>query len=92
MQVREIFEEALTSDPGIGESVGRTLQRFLSATLPVIHMRKNSVLQRLPCLESYRIEHHLWTEGRKRGRVHPERVSDLFAVDIHRRRNWAGAS
>jgi serine O-acetyltransferase len=85
MQVREIFEEALTSDPAIGESVRADLAAVFQRD-PACHSYAQAFLffKGFHALESYRIAHHLWTEGRKTMALFVQnRMSDLFAVDIH---------
>jgi serine O-acetyltransferase len=85
MQVREIFEEALTSDPAIGESVRADLSAVFQRD-PACHSYAQAFLffKGFHALESYRVAHYLWTQGRKTMALFIQnRMSDLFAVDIH---------
>lgn len=85
MQVREIFEEALTSDPAIGESVRADLSAVFQRD-PACHSYAQAFLffKGFHALESYRVAHYLWTQGRKTmALLIQNRMSDLFAVDIH---------
>jgi serine O-acetyltransferase len=85
MQVREIFEEALTSDPAIGESIRADLSAVFQRD-PACHSYAQAFLffKGFHALESYRVAHYLWTQRRKTMALFVQnRVSDLFAVDIH---------
>jgi len=85
MQVREIFEEALTSDPSIGEAVRADLSAVFQRD-PACHSYAQAFLffKGFHALQSYRVAHHLWTHGRRTMAMFIQnRMSDLFAVDIH---------
>ena len=85
MQVREIFEEALTADPAIGDSVRADLSAVFQRD-PACHSYAQAFLffKGFHALESYRVAHYLWTQGRKTMALFIQnRMSDLFAVDIH---------
>jgi serine O-acetyltransferase len=85
MQVREIFEEALTSDPAIGDSVRADLSAVFQRD-PACHSYAQAFLffKGFHALQSYRVAHYLWTHGRKTMALFIQnRMSDLFAVDIH---------
>lgn len=85
MQVREIFEEASTSDPAIGDSVRADLSAVFQRD-PACHSYAQAFLffKGFHALESYRVAHYLWTHGRKTMALFIQnRMSDLFAVDIH---------
>jgi serine O-acetyltransferase len=85
MQVREIFEEAFTSDPAIGESIRADLAAVFQRD-PACHSYAQAFLffKGFHALESYRVAHYLWTHGRKTMALFVQnRMSDLFAVDIH---------
>ena len=85
MQCREVMETAMTSDPGITESI--------EADLLAIRERDPSVacclvpllyLKGFHALAAYRIAHWLWTDGRNLLAVHMQnRISEIFGVDIH---------
>ena len=85
MQVREIFEEALTTDPSIGEAVRADLSAVFQRD-PACHSYAQAFLffKGFHALQSYRVAHYLWTHGRKTMALFIQnRMSDLFAVDIH---------
>ncbi len=85
MQVREIFEEALTSDPSIGEAVRADLSAVFQRD-PACHSYAQAFLffKGFHALQSYRVAHYLWTHGRRTMAMFIQnRMSDLFAVDIH---------
>jgi serine O-acetyltransferase len=85
MQVREIFEEALTADPSIGEAVRADLSAVFQRD-PACHSYAQAFLffKGFHALESYRVAHQLWTQGRKTMALFIQnRMSDSFAVDIH---------
>ena len=65
MQVREIFEEALTSDPAIGDSVRADLSAVFQRD-PACHSYAQAFLffKGFHALESYRVAHYLWTHGK----------------------------
>jgi serine O-acetyltransferase len=85
MQVREIFEEALTTDLSIGDAVRADLSAVFQRD-PACHSYAQAFLffKGFHALESYRVAHYLWTHGRKTMALFIQnRMSDLFAVDIH---------
>lgn len=85
MQVREIFEDALNSDPSIGEAVRADLSAVFQRD-PACHSYAQAFLffKGFHALQSYRVAHYLWTHGRKTMALFVQnRMSDLFAVDIH---------
>jgi len=85
MQVREIFEEAFTSDPAIADAVRADLSAVFQRD-PACHSYAQAFLffKGFHALESYRVAHYLWTHGRKTMALFIQnRMSDLFAVDIH---------
>ncbi len=85
MLTREIFEEATNADSSIGDAV----RADLSATFerdPACHSYAQAFLffKGFHSLESYRIGHWLWKQGRKPLAYFIQgRVSAQFAVDIH---------
>ena len=85
MQSREVCEEAVLGDP---EILGR-VERDLSAVYERDAACK-SLLQPFlyfkgfHALQSYRVGHQLWKEGRETLAYHIQsRISERFAVDIH---------
>ena len=82
---RETFEEALTSDPGIGEAIRADLSAVLDRD-PACHSFAEAFLyyKGFHALESYRISHWLWQQKREAlAFFFQSRISELFAVDIH---------
>jgi serine O-acetyltransferase len=85
LQVREIFQEAFNSDPGIGESVRADLEAVFQRD-PACHSYAQAFLffKGFHALQSYRVAHFLWAAGRRTMALFIQnRMSDLFAVDIH---------
>jgi serine O-acetyltransferase len=85
MQVREIFENVLLADPAIGEAVRADLSAVFQRD-PACHSYAQAFLffKGFHALESYRVAHYLWTHNRKTMAYFIQnRMSDLFAVDIH---------
>ena len=85
MQLREIFEEALTAAPAIGEAVRADLSAVYERD-PACHCYAQAFLffKGFHALESYRMAHYLWNAGRTLMALFVQnRMSDLFAVDIH---------
>ena len=85
MQVREIFQAALGEAPAIGEAVRADLAAVFQRD-PACHSYVQAFLffKGFHALESYRVAHWLWNHDRKlMALFFQNRVSDLFAVDIH---------
>ncbi len=85
MQVREIFEDAFAAEPAIGEAVRADLSAVYERD-PACHSHVQAFLffKGFHALQSYRMAHHLWTGGRTLlAYFIQNRMSDLFAVDIH---------
>jgi serine O-acetyltransferase len=85
MQVREIFEDGFAADPTIGEAVRADLSAVYERD-PACHSYVQAFLffKGFHSLESHRIAHWLWKGGRQwMAYFFQNRVSDLFAVDIH---------
>ena len=85
MQIREIFEDAFTADPSIGEAVRADLSAVYERD-PACHSYVQAFLffKGFHSLESHRIAHWLWRSGRQwMAYFFQNRVSDLFGVDIH---------
>jgi serine O-acetyltransferase len=66
MLTREIFEEALSADPAIGEAVRADLSAIFDRD-PACHSHAQAFLffKGFHSLESYRVAHWLWRQGRK---------------------------
>ncbi len=85
MPLREVIEEALTKSPPIGVAVRADLEAVrdrdpacLGLSEPLLYFKG------FHALESYRIGHWLWSEGRRSLARHLQnRISEVFAVDIH---------
>ena len=85
MQLREIFQEAFAAEPSMGEAVRADLSAVFQRD-PACHSYAQAFLffKGFHALESYRVAHFLWTQGRKLMALFIQnRMSDLFAVDIH---------
>lgn len=85
MQVREIFEEAFAADPAMGEAVRADLSAVFARD-PACHSYVQAFLyfKGFHALQSHRVAHWLWKSGRHwMAYFFQNRVSDLFAVDIH---------
>ena len=85
MQLREIFQEAFAAEPSMGEAVRADLSAVFQRD-PACHSYVQAFLffKGFHALESYRVAHFLWTQGRKLMALFIQnRMSDLFAVDIH---------
>ena len=85
MQVHEIFEEAFAADPAIAGAVRADLSAIYERD-PACHSYLQAFLffKGFHSLESHRIAHWLWKGGRHwLAYFFQNRVSDLFAVDIH---------
>lgn len=85
MLVRELIDETMDSDPGIGESTRADLEAVRQRdpasqgySAPFLYFKGFQALQ------AYRVAHSLWTDGRKTLAMHLQsRISAAFDVDIH---------
>ena len=83
--LREIIDDALRSDPVIGEAIRADLTAFCERdpacdrySLPLLYLKGFLGLQ------SYRIAHWLWQRGRTELALYIQgRVSEVFGMDIH---------
>ena len=83
--LREIIDDALHSDPTIGEAIRADLRAFCERdpacdrySLPLLYLKGFLGLQ------SYRIAHWLWQNGRTELALYIQgRVSEVFGMDIH---------
>jgi len=83
--VREVIEQALASDPGIGDAIRcdlRAVQQRDSACAE--HAIAFLFFKGFHALQSYRIAHWLWQQGRQQMALFLQnRISCEFGVDIH---------
>ncbi len=85
MQLREMFQDAFAAEPAMGEAVRADLSAVFQRD-PACHSYVQAFLffKGFHALESYRVAHFLWNQGRKLVALFIQnRMSDLFAVDIH---------
>ena len=85
MQLREVFDHAMSRDPAISEAV--------KADILAVRERDPAVncclvpllyLKGVHALASYRVAHWLWNDGRTLLALHLQtRISEVFSVDIH---------
>ena len=85
MQIRDVIDAVFQSQPSIGEEFRADLKAISerdpaaqSVAEPFLHFKG------FHALESYRVAHWLWENGRKGLALHLQnRISELFGVDIH---------
>ncbi len=85
MSLRDVIDEALHASPDIREAVRRDLTAVVErdpaargVAEPFLYFKGFHALQ------SYRIAHWLWSEGREALALYLQsRISQIFAVDIH---------
>ena len=83
--MRELFDEALTNDPTIGESARADITAVCDRdpacpqySLPLLYFKGFHALQ------SYRVAHYFWNAGRESLALFLQsHISESFAVDIH---------
>ena len=83
--LREIAEEAHSSDPSLGEAARADLVAVYDRD-PACHRFLQPILffKGYQAIQSYRIAHWLWTEGRRDLAYFLQmRISEHFGVDIH---------
>jgi serine O-acetyltransferase len=83
--LREIVDEALASDPEIGQAARADIVAVYERD-PACHRFLQPMLyfKGFQALQGYRIGHWLWTEGRQDlAFFFQMRISELFGVDIH---------
>jgi serine O-acetyltransferase len=85
MMTREIFDEAMEADPGIGDALRADLSAvFERDPACKAHLEAFLFYKGLHALETHRVAHWLWHQGREAmARYFQSRVSELFGVDIH---------
>lgn len=85
MQIRDVINGAFQAQPDIGNDFRADLKAICdrdpaahSVAEPFLHFKG------FHALESYRVAHWLWENGRKGLALHLQnRISELFGVDIH---------
>ncbi len=85
MMSREIFEEAISDDASIGDSVRADLSAIFERD-PACNSHIEAFLyyKGFHALECYRVGHWLWAQNRRpMALFFQSRVSELFDVDIH---------
>jgi serine O-acetyltransferase len=85
MLAREMFDQALSGDTGIGSAVRADLSAVFERD-PACHSYVEAFLfyKGFHALECYRISHWLWTQQREgMALFFQSRISELFDVDIH---------
>ncbi|ABS64232.1 serine O-acetyltransferase [Parvibaculum lavamentivorans DS-1] len=85
MQLRELFDEALTEAPDIGEATRADIVAYFDRD-PACHSYIQPLLyfKGFHALQGYRVAHWLWSNGRRAMALYLQsRISELFAVDIH---------
>jgi serine O-acetyltransferase len=85
LAIREMFDDAAAADDGIGLAVRADLSAVFERD-PACHSYLDAFLfyKGFHALESYRVAHWLWQDGRKAMALFLQsRISQLFAVDVH---------
>ena len=85
LTIREVFVEALSAEPAIGDSMRKDLTAYVERDpacdqycLPLLYFKGFHALQ------IYRVANWLWRNGRQSLALYLQnRVSEIFAVDIH---------
>lgn len=85
MSIREVFDEAMLKDPSIGEAARADLKAVVDRdpacdrfSIPLLYFKGYKAIQ------SYRVAHWLWTEGRKYLALQLQsRIAEVYTVDIH---------
>ena len=85
MLIREVIDEALAEDPKIGKAVRADIQAVRDRD-PAAENYSDPLLysKGLHALQSFRIAHWLWQQGRRPLALHLQnRISEVFGIDIH---------
>jgi serine O-acetyltransferase len=85
LAIREMFDHAIAADDGIGAALRADLSAVFERD-PACHFYLDAFLfyKGFHALESYRVAHWLWREGRRAMALFLQsRISQLFAVDVH---------
>jgi len=83
--LRDLIDEAFTSDPAIGESFRDDIQAVYDRdpacreySTPLLYLKGFQALQ------AYRVAHYYWTRGRQQLALFLQsQISEVFGVDIH---------
>jgi len=85
MMTREIFDEAMRAEPGIGDAVRADLSAVFDRD-PACHAHVDAFLfyKGFHALQTHRVAHWLWQHDRRAMALFfQNRISGLFGVDIH---------
>src|ERR1700744_1108199 len=85
LAIREMFDDLFAADDGFGQAVRADLSAVFERD-PACHSYLDAFLfyKGFHALESWRVSHWLWREGRKAMALFLQsRISQLFAVDVH---------
>src|SRR6185295_12921971 len=85
LAIREMFDDLVAADKGFGLAVRADLSAVFERD-PACHSYLDAFLfyKGFHALESFRVSHWLWQEGRKAmGLFLQSRISQLFSVDVH---------
>jgi len=85
LAIREMFEDLAGAEDGFGQTVRADLSAVFERD-PACHSYLDAFLfyKGFHALESWRVSHWLWHEGRKAMALFMQsRISQLFAVDVH---------
>lgn len=85
LQIREIIEDALAGDPGIGEAVRADIQAVYERDSACHHYNLPFLyFKGFHALECYRVAHWLWGQGREcLAHFLQSHIALIFGVDIH---------
>lgn len=83
--LREMFLDVMTQDPEIMTSLCRDINAYYERDAACDHyLMPLLYFKGFHALQAYRIAHYLWTHERRTLALHIQnRMSDVFAVDIH---------
>ena len=85
LAIREMFDDLDAAEDGFGQAVRADLSAVFERD-PACHSYLDAFLfyKGFHALESWRVSHWLWTDGRKAMALFLQsRISQLFAVDVH---------
>ena len=85
MSLRDVIDDALHAAPDIREAMRRDLVAVVERDPAARGVAQPFLYYKgFHALESYRIAHWLWSEGREALALYLQnRISQIFAVDIH---------
>lgn len=85
MQLRQVFDQAFTDAPVLGEDVRADLSAIYERD-PAVNTYVEPFLffKGFLALQAYRVTHWLWLKGRRAMALHfQSRISEVFGVDAH---------